>query len=157
MELNSTLYIQHCESTIAAALQTLFALDEITPATMQKYLQPWVEEDTIEKLFAMADVNAFFVEESELQQGFIIASLISPNGAEQSLLPLAKFFNTDFIDINLRIKAQGEECYFVFIRQEGGKIEMRDWEEDDPELLMEYMDWFNDGLPDSLQENSVDF
>lgn len=86
------------------------------------------------------------------QDGYQVLDIVSANGEEDSLLALARQVDAKFPDPDFRIWGQGEEYYVFLIRKDpdSGEMDLRRWEEDDPEELMEYQDWFNDGLPDSL-------
>lgn len=92
------------------------------------------------------------IEETYDQDGYQVFDIVSANGEEDVLLALARQVDAQFPDSDLRIWGQGEEYYVFLIRKDpdSGEMELRRWEEDDPEELMEYQDWFNDGLPESL-------
>lgn len=92
------------------------------------------------------------IEETYDQDGYQVFDIVSANGEEDVLLALARQVDAQFPDSDLRIWGQGEEYYVFLIRKDpdSGEMDLRRWEEDDPEELMGYQDWFNEGLPDSL-------
>ena len=55
----------------------------------------------------------------------------------------------------MRFSGEAEPESFLFLRYQDGSPELLQCEEEEIEELLSYQDWFNEGLPESLQLNYV--
>jgi len=156
MELRTTLYLKITNKHKQDLLFDMLEEGEIYSASLKKLFTN-TEGHIVDKLFEKSGVDAYYCEDPYKEEGYIVVSFVGSNGSENSYEYLIDFFYEAFSVTDARIKGQGEENYYIFIRRGNNSTELRHWEDGDFEELMENQQWFNDGLPETLQENEIDF